>query len=391
MKLILSNQNLRILPNISKNVEYLDCSGNQLTRIHSLPRGLKYLNCENNKIGFIERLPAELEVLRAGFNEIENIDLTYCKKLHSVSLVGNKLKSIPKLPESVRVLHLNFNNIKYIGFITCPLLELDIQNCNIERIDRLPNTLVVLRCENNSLRHLPFFPENLEVLNCSHNNIEYLPPLPRSIKRIVCQDNNLTILPNLPSSLEMLLCDYNKIAYMPQLPENLSEISFRNNPAYENTGNQREYGISEEVERNDILLLIKKYKICNSIDTIPDGLSGTAFDFVNQEDVDMRNFLQQDENNIILAIGNAKYACNRDDLFTYFNTPGVGFVSNKSVFFKLPWNQVIYYSAASLLNILDYKIYEVLPTKLSVQMNNTEMTFYCFEPRKLKEYFNAQN
>jgi hypothetical protein len=177
---------------------------------------------------------------------------------------------------------------------------------------------------------------------------------------------------------------------MPELPENLTEFSFRNNPAYDNTGIQREYGVSEEVDDNDIPLLVKKYKVYQSIDKVPGNLNDTAFDFINLEEVDVRSFLLEDDNNIILSIGKAKYACNRDELFTYLNTPGVRFVFNKSIFFKLPWNQVIYYSAASLLNILDYKIYEVLPTSLSVRMNNTEMAFYSFEPKRVSEYFNVQ-
>jgi hypothetical protein len=387
MELDLSNRNLRCLTNIKKDVKYLNCSGNNLISLDCLPRGLKRLNCENNNIKFIKNLPLELEVLQAGFNEIENIDLTRCTKLHSISLIGNRLKSIPKLPASVRVLHLNFNNIKYIGSIDCSLLELDIHNCNIDSIDSLPETLVVFKCDNNSLKRLPFLPENLKVLSCSHNIVEYLPPLPFSIKTIVCQDNKITILPNLPSSLEMLLCDYNNISHIPELPENLKEFSFKNNPAYENTGIQREYGISEEIDDTDIPTLIKKYKICQGIDKIPDNLKENAFDFINLEDVDIKTFLNESENNIILSIGKSNYACNRDELFTYLNTPGVRFIFNKSIFFKLPWNQVIYYSSASLLNILDYKVYEILPTTLSVRMNNTEMAFYTFEPKKIIEYF----
>jgi hypothetical protein len=98
--------------------------------------------------------------------------------------------------------------------------------------------------------------------------------------------------------------------------------------------------------------------------------------------------LKDDDKNIILCIGNANYACNRDELFTYLNTPGVRFVYEEHIFFKLPWNHIVYYSEVMLINILDFKMFEVVASPYKVKRNGQESVFYNMEPVKMVDYAN---
>lgn len=386
MDLDISNRNLRELPDIPDNVVRLNCSGNYIRRIDKLPAGLKVLNCENNSLDSLDNLPTGIEVLRAGFNYLQKIDLSGYPNLHSVSLSGNKFSSIPKLSASVRVLHMNFNNINIASGIDTPLLELELHNCNLTSIGKLPSSLAILKCDSNDLRSLPHLPDNLRVLSCSNNKLEFLPPLPQGIQTVICQDNKLSILPLLPEGLETLVCDYNRIAHLPELPESLTDLSFRNNPAYDDVRYQREYNPGE-IDEPDIPLFVRKCKLHMSPDIVPWNISETAFDFINLEDVGISDFLREDDSNIILVVGNTKYACNREDMFVYFNTPGVRFVYDGQIYFKLPWNQVICYGGAYMFNVLDYKVFSIEHTGFTVKRGNDELPYYDIQPKKSSEFF----
>ena len=387
MELDISYRNLRELPDIPDNVIRLNCSGNHIKRIDKLPEGLVALNCENNGLETIENLPDGLEILKAGFNSLEKVNLSNCYKLHSVSFAGNKFNHIPVLPKSVRVLYMNFNNITMVKEIDCPLLELELHNCNLEKIHRLPETLAILKCDGNNLRVLPHLPDNVRVLSCSSNKLEFLPPLPSNIHTIICQDNKLSILPSLPEGLEILVCDYNRISYLPELPESLTDLSFKNNPVYDEPRYQREYNPAEEVDEPDIPLLVKKCKVHMNKDVVLENIRDMAFDFINLEDVTISDFLLENDDNIILIIGNSKYACSREDIFTYLNTPGVRFVEEGHIYFKLPWNQVVCYGGAYLFNILDYKIFSIEDSKCYVEYGNNKFPYYDIQPKKMNECF----
>jgi hypothetical protein len=386
MKLDISSKGLRNLPDIPDNIEYLDCSGNDIRRIEKLPGGLKYLNCANNSLEVLTNLPSSIETLKVDFNLLSALDLSKCQALHSLSIAGNKFMYIPKLPDSVKVLHISFNNIKMISGLNPNLLELEAHNCNLESMGDLPDSVMILKCDNNDLKRLPSLPANLRLLSCCYNNLQFLPPLPPRVQSVICDGNQLSILPALPDSLEVLCCNNNKIAYLPELPENLTDISFRDNPVYNNERFQREYGVAEQEDEPDIPGLVKKYKVHIAIDEVPDENMGTAFDFINLEDVNIVDYLKENDNNIVIAIGEARYACNRDELFTYLNTPGVRFVYETHIFFKLPWNQIVYYSDAMLINILDFKIFQIVGSQYTVKRNNQVCSFYNIEPVKIVDF-----
>ena len=74
------NPKLKVLPDLSDELEIIDCHGNELKFLPKLPPNLKYLACSWNELEMLPELPYSLSTL-------------YCSK--------NKLKILPKLPKNL--------------------------------------------------------------------------------------------------------------------------------------------------------------------------------------------------------------------------------------------------------------------------------------------------
>ena len=115
-----------ILPN---SLNFLHCSGNQLTLLPNLPNSLKGLYCSNNQLISLPELPNSLEELRCS---------------------NNQLTSLPNLSNS--------------------LIELYCRNNNLKSLPDLPNSLQRLYCHNNELTSLP----NLNTCFKGYNEVDYI-------------------------------------------------------------------------------------------------------------------------------------------------------------------------------------------------------------------------
>lgn len=133
----LTNKQLIELPDLSRfvNLQYLDCSNNEIKRIDNLPETLVSFTCDFNEISTIEELP---------------------DRLISLSCSNNKLQELPELPERLQI----------------------------------------LRCSRNELKALPELPETLRVLKCSYNFITELPELPDFLQTIDIRENRIKNVPD---------------------------------------------------------------------------------------------------------------------------------------------------------------------------------------------------
>jgi hypothetical protein len=113
------------------NITFIDCGNNELKVLPQLPRDLETLWCENNNL---ELLP----VLPKGIKEL------YC--------YSNQLKFLPSLPNGLITLWC-FNN---------KLIILPILNKN----------LVELYCNNNKLQITPKFHNNFDIIDCTINPVD---------------------------------------------------------------------------------------------------------------------------------------------------------------------------------------------------------------------------
>ena len=113
-----------------------------------------------------------------------------------------------------------FDEIKYLNIH---------HKSRVNRLFKLPKSLIALGCHNNHIDLLPTLPSTLKQLFCFYNILTELPTLPDGIKFIQCQDNRLTRLPKLPDSLEHLSCGNNLLTKIENLPYSLKHFSCSNN------------------------------------------------------------------------------------------------------------------------------------------------------------------
>ena len=126
---------------------------------------IKILILRNNLINEICVLPNEIEYVDCSYNNIsELIDLPF--KLKKLVCVHNKLKNLDYLPYG----------IKY----------LDCSNNNICELNNLPNSVIELYCSYNNIHNLDCLPNNILIIKCSNNYITKLNNIPKNIKKITC-------------------------------------------------------------------------------------------------------------------------------------------------------------------------------------------------------------
>lgn len=95
---------------------------------------------------------------------------------------------------------------------------LNCNDCNLNKLPKLPRSLEVLVCNNNNLTELPILPYGLKELYCIRNKLTKLPDLPDQLTALWCQFNKLKSLPELPDTLYTLVCDCNKLTEFPVVP-----------------------------------------------------------------------------------------------------------------------------------------------------------------------------
>ena len=241
-------------------------------------------------------------------------------------------------------------------------------NCGLDKIEELPTTLKTLDCRDNYLTSLCHIPFSLRTLDCSNNSLTYLPPLPPSLRILRCDNNKLFFIPYLPPLIEVLNARNNNIQIAPIIPGMIFN-RLDNNPF---------------LNRPKTLKLSKDYTTNVGKDVIKNKDMGTAYDYINLEDVNINEYLNRNSRNIILVLGNQKYAVSRDDLIDSFNN--TVFDSRSGVYYRTPWNQIIQYESASHFQVLDYSIFELQQTNLKILKQEIEHNVYNVKAFKCSEY-----
>ena len=255
-----------------KWVTDLDISNNGLTSIekNKLPPNLTCLNLSGNKISILDdtKLPTTLTCLLVFDNNITNFNCNDFPNLDNLDISQNKLKNIifsdkiinlniseceldtiekfpsflkyfdgskndyvqlPSFPDTIRTINLSYNSrLKLFPILPDTLTKLNISNCGIKSIGRLPSKLVSLRAMNCSISYIvgTTFPENLKKLDLSNNFLFNIPKLNSNIEHADLSYNNLEIMPDVPVSLVSIDVSSNNINIIP------SEIILRIKSGY---------------------------------------------------------------------------------------------------------------------------------------------------------------
>ena len=110
------------------------------------------------------------------------------------------------------------------------LTKLFCYNNQIEKLDKLPDTLKKLYCDHNKIQKLNNLPNKLQGLDCSNNLIQELNNLPKGLIQLYCDHNQIQELNNLPDRLIELHCDTNKIKQFDNIPKLLKTLYCHINP-----------------------------------------------------------------------------------------------------------------------------------------------------------------
>jgi hypothetical protein len=192
------------------SLTYLNCGGNSLTSLPTLPNSLTNLNCGSNAFTSLPVLPNSITIL---------------------GCYSNSLTNIPVLPTSTQTLYCGGDSLTSIPTLPSTLIYLDCGSSgSLTAYPTLPNSLVYFHCNFNSLPTLPALPSSLQELWCNSSSLTSLPALPNSIQAISCEGNSLTTLPTLPNSLKILYCDHNNISCFPTFPSSLTTLVLDPNP-----------------------------------------------------------------------------------------------------------------------------------------------------------------
>lgn len=169
----------------------LDCAGNQLTSLSTLPDSITGLFCSENRLTSLGTLPAGLTDL-------------YC--------YNNQLTSLGTLPTSLKRLYCQSNQITSLGELPTGLTVLYCGSNQLTSLGALPTGLRFLHCDNNQLTDLGTLPTSLVLLYCQSNLLTSLGTLPAGLGMLYCKNNYLTGLDVTEVSLTQLDCSYNSMA-----------------------------------------------------------------------------------------------------------------------------------------------------------------------------------
>lgn len=186
-----------------KYISVLDCSGNSISSIATLPRQLSQLYCRDNQLTSLPALPATLSRLECG---------------------GNPLGSLPSLPASLTYLVCNGDGLTTLPALPIRLKTLICSSNQLTSLPTLPDSVTMLYCDYNPLTALPAMPAQLANLNCRNDLLTQLPAMPVGLLTLRCAANQLTSLPTLSTPFQYLDCDSNALTSLPALPTTLGNV-----------------------------------------------------------------------------------------------------------------------------------------------------------------------
>lgn len=105
---------LESFPNTPLNLEYLDISGNPIKILPILSCRLKELKCDGCELSSIDNiLPDSLKILKCSNNKIKSIN-NLPKNIEWLNCSTNMITSLPYIPKSLSYLNCSYNCLNYL-------------------------------------------------------------------------------------------------------------------------------------------------------------------------------------------------------------------------------------------------------------------------------------
>ncbi|CAH6421152.1 Hypothetical protein KVN_LOCUS161 [uncultured virus] len=227
------------------SITNLSITNTKLKKITNLPCNLKILNLTNNDIHSIETLfPISLEYVNLSNNKLPKLDISNsfireikcdnnliklfrgCHKLKNLCLSNNPIIELKNI-YSVELLNLNYCGLSNIDLSFCyKLYSLSIVGNFFDSLINLPKNLNLLNCSSNKIEKI-ILPKKLQYLYISSNKINDLVFQNSSLIEIYCCNNNITKIHIESPYFEKLICNENPLQYMEL--NSIKEICYMNN------------------------------------------------------------------------------------------------------------------------------------------------------------------
>lgn len=192
-----------------------------------------------NSLNTTHTLVTTTQTIDVSFKNISNLTgIQYFSSLTYLNCLGNLLVSMPTLPNSIQTLNCMANDIASFPNLPTSLVNLYCGGNELTSLPSLPNSLQALTCSYNLIKCFPVFPQSITSINISNNPFDCLPnhisamssslqsmplcsigntngcPVASSISKVQTTDLNITVYPNPTSGYFAIETSANAIYYV---------------------------------------------------------------------------------------------------------------------------------------------------------------------------------
>jgi Leucine-rich repeat (LRR) protein len=233
INLTITNCNLTKLINLPENLDFLNCSNNNIKTVDNpISDKIKHLNISNNYLESTNNLGSP-ENLNIGYNKIYEL-LNLSSNIKTLNCENNNIEEIgSNIPKNVVELDCNNNSIQSLGMLPDSIEILIISYNAISELNNLPQSLVELECNFNKINKINYIPSNTNMIDCSGNDLEEIifdVNKEYKLEKMDCSNNNISNIKNIPSSLNYLDISSNRIDKYDESFSNIKTIIITDNP-----------------------------------------------------------------------------------------------------------------------------------------------------------------
>ena len=153
--------------------------------------------------------------------------------LRELNVTDCRLQVLPRLPPTLTALTVRQNNLTGLPPLPAGLVKLDATANQLPRLQSLPARLEYLALGGNQLTALREVPKRLTYLDLSSNSFKRLPDLPATLRYLNLSNNLPMDLHGLPATLAKLEISHMRLLSVPALPTGLTKLSARDNDLIE--------------------------------------------------------------------------------------------------------------------------------------------------------------
>ena len=164
-----NTNHIRQIQTLPLSLVNFDISYNSVSILPQLPEQLEVLNCSFNDITYIPSLPSNIQRLDCSFNRLTRLPCRFTPQLNYLECSDNNIETLPPLSPVLIYLYCGDNQLKKLPSLPNSIIRIDCSSNHIKHLPTLPENLTQLICYNNELYYLPLLPPTLEKIHFENN------------------------------------------------------------------------------------------------------------------------------------------------------------------------------------------------------------------------------